>query len=277
MVIDMLKRLDGVTEYLPFIHELNSDPDFRDPMLCSEEQMRHNLLEACDKPSNQIWGVFEGEELTGLFVFLVLEEEAYLEMLVGLSRSGKAYAEMLSFLKERYQGCQVDFVFNPGNSLLIELLREEGAEFYAEQKKLVLKREVSFAGSAQIELYSPKYREQYMGMHAEDGYWTADKVLEAQDRFRILLAIEDGEPAGYLDVTWPYEENEPYDLFVREESRGKGYGKAMLARAIELNRPKGMMVLLEADDAAAIALYEALGFSRFPAGDNITAQLTVHK
>ena len=71
----MLKRLTSAKEYLDFINEINRDPNFSDPMLSNEEQIRCNLLDAPDKPSNQIWGVFEGAQITGLFVFLILEEE----------------------------------------------------------------------------------------------------------------------------------------------------------------------------------------------------------
>ena len=96
-------------------------------------------------------------------------------------------------------------------------------------------------------------------------------MIEARDRFRILLAIENDEAVGYLDITYKYDENELYDILVKEQYRGRGYGKAMLARAIELNRPKGMMVLTETDNIAAIALFESLGFRRRPGGNSITA------
>lgn len=268
----MIKRLKSVTEYLDFIHEINSDPDFSDPMLRRGEQMR-NFLDAANKPLHQVWGIFEGEELLGLFDFFVEEEESYLEMIVGLSRTGKAYGEMLAYLKESYPGCLADFVYNPGNHLLHKLLREEGAEFETEYQKMVLKQEVPYQRVHPIELYSPKYREQYRSMHRKDTYWTADKVLDAPDRFRVLLAVENGEVAGYLDMTHKYEENEPYDIFVKEEYRRKGYGKAMLAKAVELNRPKDLMVLVEVDNTAAIALYESLGFVKAAGENNMTAHL----
>lgn len=281
----MLKQLTSVKEYMDFINEINRDPSFSDPMLSSEEQIRCNLLAAPDKPTNRIWGIFEGTELVGLFVFLVLEEEAYLEMLVGLSRNLNAYKEMLSFLKETYKGWQADFVYNPKNHLLHSLLADERARFEAEQQKMVLERdvacqggrqidlegEISGQGGLQIELYSPKYREQYTAIHSRDGYWTADKVIDAPDRFRILLALEQDRVVGYMDVTHKYEENEPYDLFVAEAYRRKGYGRAMLSRAIELNRPKAMMLLVDTDNTAAISLYESLGFAKAVGENNMTA------
>lgn len=271
----MLKILTSVTEYLDFVDEMNRDPDFSDPMLSSQEEIQCNLLDAPGKPTNQILGLFEGVKIVGLFVFLVLKEESYMEMLVGLSRNRQAYQEMLSFLKETYKGYQVDFVYNPRNLFLHTLLLSEKTEFEAEQQKMVLKREVPFQSSHKIELYSPKYREQYIAMHDAGGYWTAEKVIEASDRFRIILALEEDTVVGYIDITYKYEENEPFDVFVKEGYRGRGYGKAMLARAIELNRPKGLMLLVDIDNTAAIALYESLGFDRFTGGNNITAHVSL--
>lgn len=270
----MLRKLNSVKEYLGFVDEINRDERFSEPMLSDEEEMRCNLLEAPEKPANHIFGVFDGEEIIGLFVFLILEEESYIEMITGLSRREEAYAEMLSFLKEHYQGYQADFVYNPGNILLHEKLRGENAVFDTQQQKMVLKREVPYQGKRRVELYSPKYREQYMALHSdEDRYWTAEKVIDAPDRFRILLALEGETVVGYIDVTHKYQENEPYDVFVREGSRRKGYAKAMLAKAIELNRPRGMMLLVEVDNAPAIALYRSLGFETQAGADSVTAHV----
>ena len=269
----MLKKLSDVRKYIDFINEINNDADFGDPMLRTEEQLQCNLFAGVSKPSNQVFGVFDGADITGLFVFLILEEESYIEMLVGLSKSRVAYEKMLVFLKEKYPGYQADFVYNPGNYLLHELLLEEKAEFEKEQQKMVLKKEVPYSSNHRVELYSPNYREQYVAMHSPDGYWTAEKVIEASDRFRIILALEQDEVVGYIDITHKFEENEPYDVLVKEEHRRKGHAKAMLAKAIELNKPKGMMLLVDVDNDAAIRLYESLGFEKVAGENNITARV----
>ena len=269
----MLKRLTSVNEYMDFVNEINSGTNFSEPMLSSSEQIQCNLLDVPNKPMHQIWGIFEKEEIVGLFVFLVLEDESYIEMLVGLSRVLKAYEEMFSFLKENYKGYRVDFVYNPDNYLLHNLLQNEQSEFEAEQQKMLLKKVVSYKSDHQIELYSPKYKEQYISIHANGGYWTADKVIDASDRFRIILAIENNEVVGYTDITYVYDENEPYDIFVKEEYRNKGYGKAMVAKAIELNKPKDMMLLVDAHNVAAIALFESLGFIRSDGENSVTAHV----
>lgn len=273
----MLKILTSGTEYMDFVHEINDDLNFSDPMLKTRERIQ-DLLDAPDKPARQIWGIFEGETITGLFVFLILEEESYIEMLAGLSRTKEAYEELLSFLKVNYAGYRADFVYNPNNYLLHTLLLAEGAEFDPEQQKMVLKKEISYQSSCQIELYVPAYREQYIAMHRDDGhYWTAEKVIAAPGKFRIILAINHDEVVGYIDITHSYDENEPYDVFVKEEYRQKGYGKAMLAKAIELNRPRGMMLMVDTGNTAAIALYKALGFIRSEGENSVTAHVLLGK
>ena len=58
-------------------------------------------------------------------------------MTVGLSRCAEAYEEILVYLQENYPGYQADFVFNPRNYLLKELLEQKGARFDPEQQKMV--------------------------------------------------------------------------------------------------------------------------------------------
>lgn len=269
----MIKILTNIDEYMPFVHEINSDPNFCDPMLSTEEQIRCNLLSSVNKPTNKVFGVFDGDAMTGLFVFLILSDESYAEMLVGLSKDEKAYDEMMNYLQNNYKGYDADFVYNPGNHILHQKLKEVGASYEVEQQKMVLTNDVEYKGDKEIVLYSPEYREQYIAMHSLDVFWTAEKVIDAPDKFRIILAVEKGEVVGYIDITTPYDENEPYDVLVKEEYRCKGYGKAMLAKAIELNKPKNMMLLVDIDNLAAMALYESMGFVKSKTGNNLTAHV----
>ena len=73
----MLKDLHTLTPYLDFIRTCNADPDFRDPMLLTEQQLRRNLLDAPENPNTRVLGTFEGETITGVFALLVLEDERY--------------------------------------------------------------------------------------------------------------------------------------------------------------------------------------------------------
>ena len=269
----MLKELRTLTPYLDFIHACNADPDYRDPMLLTEQQLRRNLLDAPETPHTRVLGTFEGETLTGVFALLVLEDETYLELLAGLSKSAAAYDELLAYLQSAYPGYQADLVYNPRNRLLQRALEALGADFEPEQQKLVLRKPVPYVPDARVVSYRPEYRAQYLALHTGDRYWTGERVLDAPEIFRVLLAVENGAVSGYIDLTHNSAENEPYDLFVREESRRRGLGRALLAAAIQENRPNGMSLLVDIDNEAALRLYESQGFARAEGENNITAHV----
>lgn len=269
----MLQDLHTLTPYLDFIRACNADPDYRDPMLLTEQQLRRNLLDAPENPHTRVFGTFEGEAITGVFALLVLEDERYLELLAGLSRSAAAYDELLAHLHSAYPGYQADFVYNPRNRLLQAALEALSAEFDPEQQKLVLRRAVPYTPDARVVPYRPEFRAQYLALHTVDRYWTGERVLDAPEIFRVLLAIEDGEVSGYIDLTYNSTENEPYDLFVREERRRCGLGRALLAAAIRENHPNSMSLLVDIDNEPAISLYESQGFERAEGENNITAHI----
>lgn len=266
----MIKRMTSFETCLDFINDLNHDPQFSDPMLSTPGQVEQNLLEALKKPNNHVLGVYENGEMTGLFDFLILEEDLYIEMIVGLSRSAAAYEEIACWLKERYPGYQADFVFNPANQLLKELLIRQDAEFDKEQQKMVLHDRHLQIDTTGIELLSEPYEEQYKAIHGKEAYWTAERVIEAPERFRVLLAVEDGHVLGYIDITKCFDDNEPFDVWVEPAYRRRGWGRKLVARAIELNRPADMMLLVEVDNTPAICLYESLGFEKVEGKNNQT-------
>jgi len=126
-----------------------------------------------------------------------------------------------------------------------------------------------------IVLYDERYRAQYCAIHTTDCYWTAEKVIAAPDRFRIILALDGNRVVGYVDITHIFEENEPYDVFVLESHRRRGYAKAMLSRAIELNRPNAISLLVDIDNPAAVALYTSLGFEKADGENSIAAHMVL--
>ena len=272
----MIRELETLTPWLGFVDDVNADPSFSDPMLSTPEQIEQNLLRAIEKPNDHVLGVFRDGELIGLFDFLILPEERYAEMIVGLSRAPEAYEELITWLKQHCPGYCCDFVFNPANRPLRALLEREGADFFEEQQKMVLADPPEGADTAGIEPLSEALLPQYLAMHGTDAYWTGEKVAAAPERFRVFLAVDAGRRVvGYLDITCKYEENEPYDLFVAEAERRKGWGRKLLAAAIEANRPNGMMLLVELRNTAAIRLYESSGFVKIPGQNNQTVRWTV--
>ena len=267
----MIKPVGSYADCREFAESFQADTDFSDPMLSTEEQIRCNLEKAFTRPNRQILGVYQDGQLAGLFVLLVLDEDKYLEMLVGLSREAQAYQELMEYLARNYPGWKADFVFNPRNGLLKVTLEDVRAEFEQEQQKMVFSGSVIPADATGIREFSEQYAAEYYVIHSRDVYWTGEKVAAAPERFRIFLAIDGGRVVGYLDVTHCFEENEPYNLFVLPEYRRRGFGRKLLAAALECNRPKGMMLLVETDNTAAIRLYESMNFKTVPGQNNLTA------
>ncbi len=269
-----IRELKTYEECQAFTENFIGDLKYSDPMLSSREQFQNNLIKSIENPDrHRVIGVYQDNKLVGLFAFLTLHGEQYVEMLVGLSKSKDAYSEMLRYLENNFGGYDIDFVFNPCNDLLLELLKANGADFEIEQQKMVLGTPVLNTNTSGIEMFSERYAQQYYAIHNRDMYWTGEKVAVATDKFRTLLAIENSKVVGYLDVTFCFQENEPYDLFVLPEYRRRGYGRKLLSKALEMNQPNDMMLLVEVDNAAAIRLYESVGFVKAENQNCLTAHL----
>lgn len=216
-------------------------------------------------------GAFQDGVLTGLFDFQITAEDRYLELIIGLSRSRAAYEALAEYLQANYSGFQADFILNPANTLMRDMLLRRGAAVYEEQQRMVLSNDSPAVDTDGIEPLSGRRMDQYLAMHNTDCYWTREKVAEASDRYSVYLAVEDDVVVGYIDMTNCYEVNEPADVLVKKEHRGRGWGKKLLAKAIEMNRPKGMALLVDVDNAPAIALYESAGFVKVQGENNQTA------
>ena len=109
------------------------------------------------------------------------------------------------------------------------------------------------------------------GIHNQDVYWTGEKIVTAPERFRTILAIHDSKVVGYQDVTKGFEENEIFDLFILEDYRRMGYGRKLLAMAIKMNQPNGMMLTVNVDNILAIRLYESVGFWKVENENSVAA------
>ncbi len=98
-----------------------------------------------------------------------------------------------------------------------------------------------------------------------------DRLIESTDTVFLLGAVDDDSPpAGVAQVRfrygiwWAAEDCLLEDLFVREDARGHGLGRALVQGVIDLAAERGCRrIELDTNEAneTAIALYESLGFS----------------
>lgn len=79
--------------------------------------------------------------------------------------------------------------------------------------------------------------------------------------------------AGFCKINFGPAQSEPVEdaielerIYVLEDAQGKGYGKAMMQKAIEMGRAAGVSYLwlgVWEKNEAAIAFYEQFGYERF--------------
>jgi GNAT superfamily N-acetyltransferase len=88
-----------------------------------------------------------------------------------------------------------------------------------------------------------------------------------------LIAVEDGEPAGFAAIVPLVRLNsgergsELQHLFVREKSRGRGIGRALVAAAQAQAQAQGhswLAIGTKADNRAAQNAYRAMGLEDLP-------------
>ena len=234
MQTEVIKNLESWTD---FIKEVNKDPRFTNPTTATPEAYESKIIQAVDDPEKLVLGILEDGIQQGLFVFSILKDDRYVEMLAGFSRSGEAYEAMAEYLLEHFPGFEADFVFNPANDLLTELLKRRGAEIDQEQQYMKLTGNPPAVDTEGIELLSEPWQEEYIALHNKDMYWTGERIVEEPDYYRVLIALENQRVVGYVDVSWPKDPNYVCDLLVAEESRDKGWGRKLLAKAIRPSPP----------------------------------------
>ena len=267
----LIQKIRSFEKYEDFIGELAADPSFSDPHFTFDKD---NLYGSSKRRDEFAFVVSENGKTEGLFVWLVLPEDQYIEMIIGLTHNEEAFSEMLSYMEKNYRGFQTDFVFNPLNTAVSRPLKARGAAFDPEQQKMLQDGAVPEISTDQIELFSEKWTRQYCELHNKETYWTAERVLADWDNFRVLLAVKEGQVQGYLDVTCSHEVNEIYDLFVKPEA-AQGCGAALLAKAIELNGSHPLLVVVDVDATEEIELYTAAGFHRMEGQNSVAASYRI--
>ena len=253
----MIKEIYSFDLYEDFINDFSGNSVFADPHF---EFDNGNLYNSSGKENQKAYIVTERGKVTGLFVWLILPNQKYIEMLIGLSKEESSIREMLAFIENEYKNYQIDFVINPQHELFCNLLQSKEAKFEEEQQWMAWKIETENQYLYDIVLLTPEYETQYIAKHNKDTYWTAEKVIKANDIFRVFLAIHKGKVVGYIDVTYCYEKNETYDVWVDDEFKSQGYEQALLQTAIRMNKPKEMMYLVDVHNYEEIEMLKSLGF-----------------
>ena len=266
----MIQEIYSFDEYEGFINELNEHPQYSDPHFSYDKNNLYRSLKSKDKHAFVVLG---NGIVKGLFVFIILPDDRYVEMLIGFTKVEEAFTEMLDYMEKNYCGYQMDFVFNPLNTAIFGPLKLKGAIFEPEQMKMIQGGTVPNVSTKNIEKLSDKWMKQYFDLHNTDTYWTGERIVSGLDKFRVFLVVKDGQVLGYLDVQSCYDINEIYALYVKPEVLSQGYELSLLAKAIELNKPNQMMVVVDVDNKEEVELYTAAGFVKLEGQNSVTAYI----
>ena len=266
----MIQKIYSFDEYEGFINELNEHPQYSDPHFSYDKNNLYRSLKSKDKHA---FVVLENGIVKGLFVFIILPDDRYIEMLIGFTKVEEVFTEMLEYMENNYCGYQMDFVFNPLNTAIFEPLKLKGAIFEPEQMKMIQDGSVPNASTNDIEQLSDKWMKQYCDLHSTDTYWTAQRIISALDKFRVFLVVKDGKVLGYLDVQNCYDTNEIFALYIKPEASSRGYELSLLTKAIELNKPNQMMGVVDVDNEEEVELYTAAGFTKLEGQNSVTAYI----
>lgn len=199
--------------------------------------------------------------LQGVFNLFIIPEERYIETDWGFVTIPSVYDDLIFYLHDSYSGYHLDAVVTKSNQIMFEAYWKNGLTYQEEQILMDLNAYTPKSVKANIIRYSSEYEASYRAIHDDEGlYWTAERMLKALDDYDVFIAVENGEAVGYIEMTTLDDENEPIQLFVKAECRGKGYGRALLQTAIENNFPRKMVLEVDADNTPALNLYLSLGF-----------------
>lgn len=266
----MIQKIYSFDEYEDFISEMANHPQYSDPHFTYD---RNNLYRCLKSKDRHAFVVLENGIVKGLFVFIILPDDRYVEMLIGFTKVEEVFTEMLKYMENNYCGYQMDFVFNPLNTAIFEPLKLKGAIFESEQMKMIQSGFVPNVSTNDIEQLSDKWMKQYCDLHNTDTYWTGERIVSALDKFRVFLVVKDEQVLGYLDVQNCYDTNEIYALYIKPEAASQGYELSLLAKAIELNKPNKMMVVVDVDNKEEVDLYTAAGFTKLEGQNSVTAYI----
>lgn len=261
--------IQTITEYAAaaeFVCELVHDECFSTPF-CDLASVERTF----EKENCVVLGAYQEDRLVGVFSFLVIAEEKYLESMFLYTRQEDACRELMEYLRANYPAFDVWFVLNPKNQIFRGLLEQKKAYFYTEQRYMEYAGERP-ADIASVIPYEDAYRDAYIALHNSSGYWTGEKMLEALDRFAIFLYVKDSKLAGYVDVSTGDGTNEIFDVLVEPCYRNQGIGKALMSKAIFANGSNRLVLTVDIDNAPAIHVYEQLGFVEIPANNVLTVK-----
>ena len=125
-------------------------------------------------------------------------------------------------------------------------------------------------GTVLLKLMRPFYEHEGIAFHEDTARSALERLLRTSALGEIFLIREQGAVAGYFVITFSYSlefggRTAVLDeLFIQEEFRGRGFGRAALDFAADLCRKQGVKalhLLVERKNTRAQTVYRNAGFA----------------
>ncbi len=240
-------------------------------VLITDEEAKESFDVALSKKENHLLlGVYNETKIVGVYSFYIIMTEKYLELTGCCSNDEEAYHIVFDYIETNYKGNKIDFVFNTKNSLLKNELVRRNVELEPETQKMILENSVRKTKNSNIVLLSKQYEDEFTKIFYDEGYWTAEKILEAKDKFKTFIYLYNNHVIGYVVVTSFLEVNEPWGVFVLTEYRRRGIGRSLMEEVVSYSYPNKLSLEVLINNIPAIKLYESLGFVKVE-GQNFLA------
>ncbi|MDE6946332.1 MAG: GNAT family N-acetyltransferase [Anaeroplasmataceae bacterium] len=267
--------LDNVTN---FILPLLKEEKYCNPNFYIEQDILEFLNRAVENEERETFLIYNSAIL-GVFSFIILPIETYIEMTMAYSKDTLAYEEMFHYLQEKYKNYSIFLYFHPKHFYFYPFVKNKNAILYPEQFQMKLYELTDEKHDKKIVAYKDKFSNGYRNIHSTDLYWTAEKVINEMKYksrpFQVFLAVVNKQVVGYVDIQRMVKEENSYfinDILVLNEYQGQGIGKALLKEAFKKIKPQMFLLSVDEDNKIAQRVYTTLGFKKVERSESVLAE-----
>ena len=263
-------QLETVAKYA---YKLNSMPQHRCKAFPTDYESIIKQFERMIKHSDdELLISTDGSKILGLLALLVEPEDMYLEFVGGVFAEDNYVAvanEFFKYIRDKYKGYLLDAAYPEENVQAIEFMESVGAKLIGFDYEYRIKNDnfKSFPMTDDVIYLNEKYYEDFIKHHDRmnsNVYWTGKKLIDALDKFDILIALENDRVIGSI-VLGKFNKKVDEIYFLSVEKESIHLEKALLNRGIRHAFSSGtyeLLLMIGKDDKKRIDVCEEVGFKR---------------
>lgn len=278
-MIEIIPCQNRFDELVNFITDLNSKGEHHIGFFGEgEADVRASLAECLIPPAEGFMMAYEGDLLVGI-LGVDADPEISRAWLFGPlidhvdwhSIADQLYASVLPLIPSTI--CDRDLFCDVQNIHVDKFAARHGFPLSSENAVLVLERDKytpSARRTSQVVPYQDRYFDRLEKLHRElfpNAYFTARQMTDKLDEnHQLFLAVENDHLLGYHFCKIEPESESGYVDFIGTDAsaRGRGIGADLLASGLDWMltavSTKKINLTVNADNAAALRLYETFGF-----------------